>query len=121
MTTRDAPHRCTKCGTEHEAVTNARAGDHKAPSPGDASICFRCSWVMVFAEDMTMRDPTPEEKRQFDADPHIRRIRRIHRQFRAAQERRSGKLQLTPVFLVTISAGPGARFPGIPAAIAELH
>ena len=51
--------RCTACGALFDAATEVEFGT--TPSPGDVTVCIRCAHVMVYADDMTLRNPTIPE------------------------------------------------------------
>ena len=60
---------CWYCGDELDACSGL---EHEhSPSPGDMTICIRCGSLSIFAEDLSMRQPSleeldsiPEESRQ---------------------------------------------------------
>jgi len=51
-------------------ATSEAYGD-RTPSAGDASMCLMCGHIMVFNEDLTVREPTAEENAQIRSDPDI--------------------------------------------------
>ena len=55
--TKDQP--CINCGEIICAALNTT--DNNAPFPGALSICADCGHLMVFADDMSFREPTAEE------------------------------------------------------------
>lgn len=59
--TRDAPVlvRCTNCGRVNDAVTGVSTSAR--PKPGNAAICFRCRHIMIYRDDLSLRDATPAE------------------------------------------------------------
>lgn len=65
MTRRMTPRACLACGLHVDAVTAvAREGKYKdepKPSPGAFTLCIGCGHLMVFAEDMSLRNPTAAE------------------------------------------------------------
>lgn len=50
---------CLDCGKRLDCATRLRGAD--APVPGDVTICLNCGHIMVFADDMTLRNPTDAE------------------------------------------------------------
>ena len=52
---------CTQCGALINDATHT-LGDDSQPRPGDLSICVECEHVMVYADDMTLRDMTVQER-----------------------------------------------------------
>jgi hypothetical protein len=66
-TTRFEPSPCTSCGKRLDAASHL---DGKSvPVPGDATVCIECGHVMVFGENMRLRDPTPQEETGLVGDP----------------------------------------------------
>lgn len=45
------------------------------PEPGDANLCIQCGHLMVFARDLSFREPTAAERAIFDRDPDIIKAR----------------------------------------------
>ena len=58
-TTRFEPSPCPTCGKVVDFATHPT--EDVTPSPGDATICFGCQDILVFAEDLTLRTPTADE------------------------------------------------------------
>ena len=50
---------CPHCGYKQDG--HAGATPDATPSPGDASICWRCGKFSVYGDDMWLRVPTDEE------------------------------------------------------------
>lgn len=59
-TTRIPDQHCSRCGFKFTATTYFFGDRH--PRPGDVSICIECRLVQIFNTDLTLRDPTPDEK-----------------------------------------------------------
>jgi hypothetical protein len=59
--------RCSSCGTLNNAAS--AVGEDAGPSPGDATICMACGHIMVFREDLHLREPTIDELIQISSDP----------------------------------------------------
>lgn len=68
-TTRHKQSACLNCGKLLDASTSVD-GDH-APSPGDATVCLDCQHLMMYADDMTLRNLTDEEMIEVAGDPRI--------------------------------------------------
>jgi hypothetical protein len=51
--------RCTNCGEENDGALGI--GVDKSPRPGDYSLCIECGHLMVFDEQLKVRDPTSAE------------------------------------------------------------
>ncbi len=49
------------------------------PVPGDVSICFYCGNIFVFSEALELRDPTPSEWVEINANELIQRTRALIR------------------------------------------
>jgi hypothetical protein len=69
------PSPCTNCGKLVDSAT-ALDGDH-VPKPGDVTICLDCRHLMVFADDMTVRNPTDDEVRDPDILMHMKALERF--------------------------------------------
>lgn len=73
-----APQPCPRCGYRLDADAPPANARYEKPSPGDLSMCLRCSAVLTFAPDLHLRlltahewdnSLTPEERAQFE---HLR-------------------------------------------------
>jgi len=51
---------CTNCGKLNDVATDS-SGSGCTPSAGDLSVCFYCGHLTVFADDLTLREPTDDE------------------------------------------------------------
>ena len=71
---------CRVCGYR---VDMATAVDAPRVDPGDISICFRCGHIAVFAEDLSLRGLTPEERAEYAGDPGWLRVLDIQREIRS--------------------------------------
>lgn len=58
-TTRYAPVACLNCG--HKLDTAMGTNNEEVPEPGAVSICIKCSHIMLFTNELGMRNPTEEE------------------------------------------------------------
>ena len=72
-TTQMPPSSCPSCGYRLEAATSV-AGSF-VPCPGDLSFCFSCGALNQFAEDLTVRIPSPEALAKLEALPEIAKLR----------------------------------------------
>ena len=61
---------CPKCGYKLDDHT-CTTGDDVMPSPGDIGICIECKTILVYDENLSQREPTPEEIETFKADPEF--------------------------------------------------
>lgn len=77
-TERTKPHRCLKCGENNDAATGVvdkQARNTLKPKPGDVMICFVCGHVMMFANDLSFRELTAEERTHAERDPRLRTVK----------------------------------------------
>jgi hypothetical protein len=63
---------CVECGH----IVTACNGDGR-PSPGDFSLCIRCTSLSVFDEDLKLRYPTTDEFLAAAADEDVQHMRRV--------------------------------------------
>lgn len=54
MSNRTKPSTCPTCMTTLDAVTGMTDPD-AMPEPGDVTVCFYCTTVLEYAEDMTLQ------------------------------------------------------------------
>jgi hypothetical protein len=71
---------CPNCGKLCDAVT--RIEEDATPSPGDFTICLDCKHLMVFADDLTLRNPTDAEIVEAAGDPEILATQRFVQRYR---------------------------------------
>ena len=71
--------KCTGCG---ELVNDATSVDKDgaAPGGGDVTICIFCGHVMIYNDDLSMREPTGDEMRELFNDPRIVEASRMRAQ-----------------------------------------
>lgn len=81
--------RCLNCG--HNVNKAASVDDDMSPSPGDATICLYCSHIMIFTDDMAMRNPTDEELSQIRNSADYQKMMWVARQFQ--KKTKSEKIQ----------------------------
>ena len=68
------PHRCLKCGENNDAATgivDKHARNKLKPKPGDVMLCFNCGHVMMFADDLSFRELTDEERKHAATDDRL--------------------------------------------------
>jgi hypothetical protein len=65
---------CTSCGEMLDGATCV--GNDIGPSPGDVTVCISCGHIMVFADDLSFRDPTDAEIVAIAGDPYVLMIQR---------------------------------------------
>lgn len=67
----EEPYRiCTNCG-ERLGQATATDGSDIQPMPGDPTICFVCSHLMMFDDKLELRDPTEAETKELSNHPEI--------------------------------------------------
>jgi hypothetical protein len=60
---------CPCCGSPNNGCSSPMGG--RGPRPGDVTVCLLCSTVLVFADDMTTREPTKKEAREIAGDKNV--------------------------------------------------
>ena len=72
------PNYCTACGAECDGAT---CTDLKsAPSPGDVTVCAYCGHIMVFGDNLKLRDPTADECKEIAGDERILTVQKIRKE-----------------------------------------
>ena len=66
-----APTLCLGCGWLLNASSPTH-GRRNLPKPGNVSLCLNCGHLALFADDLTLREPTAAE----NAEPEIIALRR---------------------------------------------
>lgn len=61
---------CKVCGYKFDCATAPTEDITKRPRPGDFSLCMKCGEIYVFAEDMTVREPSLNEMMALDRENH---------------------------------------------------
>ncbi len=87
LQTRIAESQCLNCGKRLDCATHV--GPHQ-PKPGDATICLDCGHIMVFAQDMTLRNPTDEEMLTIAGDREILAAQNFRTEFQRWRQRNTG-------------------------------
>jgi hypothetical protein len=68
------PTTCTNCRKVVDAASGV-ATDAK-PDPGDFTICLACGHLMVFADDLTLRDLNDDEIVEIAGDRRVLAVQR---------------------------------------------
>ena len=71
QTYRHATSACPQCGKVLDAATPTRLEDKRAPEPGDISVCLHCHGLLVYGDDMSLREPTDDEIVELAGDPEL--------------------------------------------------
>lgn len=70
--TRTPVNHCVNCGKKIDsAAPTPDYPDGSAPRPGDVAICLDCVHVHIYADDLTLRNPTEAELVDIAGDPDI--------------------------------------------------
>jgi hypothetical protein len=80
---------CLNC--DHNVNRAAAVDDDISPSPGDATICLYCSHIMIFTDDMGMRNPNDEELSEIERSGDYQKMLWVARQFQ--KKMKSEKIQ----------------------------
>jgi hypothetical protein len=75
--------KCLACGHILNGVFPVPGEKDLPPEEGCRTLCIRCGALMVFNKDLTLREPTEEEKAEIDSDPIVKRARDRLQQIRA--------------------------------------
>jgi hypothetical protein len=68
------PSVCTSCGLVMDGATGVAEDGHKGdivPDPGDFTVCINCGHLMIFNEDLTLRDLTDDEMIKVAGDKRL--------------------------------------------------
>lgn len=68
MSLQDYEVKASKCPICREMLDRAMAPG-RAPHPGDYTVCFGCLNLLVFGEEMVLREPTKGELFDIAGDP----------------------------------------------------
>lgn len=68
------PSTCWNCGEPLNCTTSY--GHQRAPRPGDWTHCITCHCMSVFADDLSLREPTVDELAAATRDPHMQLLRK---------------------------------------------
>lgn len=68
---------CPSCKHDLDRASNASNTERCRPEPGDVSVCFYCLEVLIFAEGLGVRLPTPEELAEIQSSPSWATIEKI--------------------------------------------
>lgn len=64
------PSKCTNCGHVPDAADTV-SGNDKPPEVGDYTICLYCSHLMVYGDNMVLRNPNDLEMKEIAGDPGL--------------------------------------------------
>jgi hypothetical protein len=82
--------KCLRC----DAVLNQASDNHEdsRPEPGDFTVCLYCEHLMVFKNDLTLREPTNNEAVEADTNSDLHEVREFIKFYRTVRDAASGKL-----------------------------
>ena len=89
-----APTSCTNCGYRVDSGTQVRDSTKDpiaVPMPGSITICLNCSHIMVYGDDMQLRNPEGREFYELAGDPRIIRAQKVLQRMRQEYERQTGR------------------------------
>jgi hypothetical protein len=66
---------CRNCGEEIGMSTGLKDGVR--PTPGSFSLCLYCGHLSVYADDLTLREPTDEEVKAVAGNAEFRKASEI--------------------------------------------
>jgi hypothetical protein len=76
--TRTKVNACLNCGHKIDAAApTPDFPDASTPRPGDVAICLDCVHIHIYADDLTLRNPTEAELVDIAGDPDI--VRAVER------------------------------------------
>jgi hypothetical protein len=74
------PMICTQCG---KTLNMASDGDDEhAPNGGDFTICLYCEHLLVFNDDLSLREPSNEEAIEAQANTNLEEARAMARKYK---------------------------------------
>jgi hypothetical protein len=68
------PSACTNCGIVMDGATGVAEDDHKGdivPDAGVFTVCIECGHIMIFADDLTVRNLTANEMIEVAGDKRL--------------------------------------------------
>ncbi len=74
LTTRTPESRCPRCKCLLSAAMDADMTSPRKPQGGEITICIECGKILAFNDDLSLREPTPEEVAVVKADPPMWRF-----------------------------------------------
>lgn len=72
-TTRLEVSPCPYCAAPHDSATSM-SDDAPVPTPGDVGVCFYCAHIVVYDDELKLREPSEEEFGEMSRDPVVVRI-----------------------------------------------
>lgn len=74
-------NKCLACGHLLDCAAHVGDGSVK-PSSGDCTICIKCGHVMIFTDELMLREMNAQEQKEIESDPRvaivIAGIKKIH-------------------------------------------
>jgi hypothetical protein len=72
--TRTPPNLCRNCGKLIDSASPSAPADRRRRArPGDIALCLDCGHVHIFADDLTLREPTGDELVEIAGNPDMLR------------------------------------------------
>jgi hypothetical protein len=79
--------RCVQCNAELNTARNMDTDS--MPEPGDFTICLYCSHLMVFKDDLTLREPTNMEAVEASTNSDLHEVRAFVNEYRRHRVKKS--------------------------------
>jgi hypothetical protein len=73
--------RCPSCRRDLSGYSSAPYEKQVTPRPGDITICLYCGHLLVFADDLTVRNPTDAEMTSLAGNREVLRMQRLRGDF----------------------------------------
>jgi hypothetical protein len=89
-TTRTPINMCLSCGYVIDAASNHKG---RAPHPGAIAICLKCAHIMIFNNELKLRELTDNEVVEIAGHPEMLQMMKALGRARAEYERVHGKDQ----------------------------
>ena len=67
------PSKCRDCGSVNDGATFGGPEPWLRPKPGNVSICVYCRCISIFAEDLSLREPTIDEMLAIARTPNVQK------------------------------------------------
>jgi hypothetical protein len=83
-------HKITRCINCHHkldaATTHPLELDQRRPRGGDTTVCIECRHIMIYNNDLTVRNPTDEEIIDLAGDKDIIALMKLFAEFDKRKE-----------------------------------
>lgn len=76
--------KCLNCGHKLDAASSIKHDN--APKPGDVTLCIECSHIMIFTQDMGLRNLSSEEMDEIAKDDDVLKTAMVLKRMRDARD-----------------------------------